>query len=121
MKTLDSYIAGARFREQQRQEKLHQKWQRGGAIAEACVNLLKGEFGCTQVMLFGSMQNASEIDERSDIDLLVWGLLGDRYLRALGKLLAIAAPEFQVDLVRIEEAPDWLLEIAASEKDGKFL
>lgn len=121
MKTLDSYIAGARLREQQERVKLRQKWQRGSAIAKLCSNLLKSEFGCIQVMLFGSMQNASEISDRSDIDLLVWGLSSDRYFRALGKLLGVAAPEFQVDLVMIEEAPDWLLEIAASEKNGRLL
>jgi hypothetical protein len=63
--------------------------------------------GARRVFLFGSLATGS-VTETSDVDLAVEGLPREAYLEALGGLMALFRAA--VDLVRLEGAPDKLLE-----------
>lgn len=71
--------------------------------------LLKGEFGATQVAVFGSLVQPHLFHGRSDIDLAVWGINGRDYYRAVSRLLSLE-PEISVDLVEVEHASPRLQE-----------
>jgi predicted nucleotidyltransferase len=59
--------------------------------------------GARRVWLFGSLARGRSPDFRSDMDLAVEGLPGDRYFEAVGVLLGRLP--CQVDLVEMERAP----------------
>jgi predicted nucleotidyltransferase len=82
------------------------------ARVPAAIDLLRTRYGATDVLLFGSLATGSAT-EQSDVDLAVRGIAPDHYFRALADLMALfCAP---VDLVRLEEAPQSLLERIAAE------
>lgn len=58
------------------------KQEQGIEIAVRGAKILKSQFGATKVVLFGSMLNASQIYDDSDIDLAVWGLTTGNFLSA---------------------------------------
>ena len=70
------------------------------ALLPRAVEVLRGH-GAVQVWLFGSLAVGGEV-ERSDVDLAVAGLPGERYFRALADLMELFSTS--VDLVRVEEA-----------------
>lgn len=84
--------------------RLKTRHQAGLKQAKALADILKAEFGATKVALFGSMLSVNDIHLGSDIDLAVWDLPYEEYIAALTALMT-SAKEFDVDLVRIEEAP----------------
>lgn len=84
--------------------RLQTRHQDGLQQAKALADILKAKFGATKVALFGSMLSVNDIHLGSDIDLAVWGLPYEEYIAALTALMT-NAKEFDVDLVRIEEAP----------------
>ena len=98
-----AYRASARKRQQQKHDDLHDRHQLGLVVAQQAAALLKQEFKATKVALFGSMLSFSQIHERSDVDLDVWGLNSQDYYRAVGCLLALDS-KIQVDLVQVELA-----------------
>lgn len=98
--------------------RLQVRHQAGVQRAKELADILKTGFGATKVVLFGSMLSADEIHIASDIDLAVWGLPSEKYFAALGRLLT-STQNFDVDLVRIEEAPPSLK--AYILKDGLVL
>ena len=97
---------------------LKKRHQSGLRQAKALANILKTEFGATKVALFGSMLCADDVRMGSDIDLAVWNLPIKKYIAALSRLTEMTK-EFQIDLVRIEEAPPSLF--AYISKDGLTL
>lgn len=105
---LTRYRAGLQRRLKQHQQEQHHKQQRGWQIARQAAQILKSRWGASKVVLFGSMLEATNIHDRSDIDLAVWGLPGDDYFRALAELLDLD-PEFAIDLVEIEYAKPHIL------------
>lgn len=68
--------------------------------------ILRGR-GATAVYVFGSV-TTGETTPRSDLDLATLGLPGEEYFEALGELMR--ALPCDVDLVRLEEAPESLRE-----------
>lgn len=76
-------------------------------LARQGAALLYGN-GARNVWVFGSVARGKPQDERSDIDLAVEGLPGDRYFRMLGELLSMFP--CPVDLVEIENASPLLRE-----------
>ena len=99
-------------------QSLRRRWTSGRAEAEerarrllallpAAVEILRGRFGVGRIWLFGSLATG---DARltSDVDLAVEGLRSDRQIEALDAvMLALRCP---VDLVRLETAPESLVE-----------
>lgn len=78
------------------------------AAGRRIADVLCDEHGARRVWLFGSLAGGN-VHAESDLDLLVDGLLPDRLSAALESAMAIA-PE--VDLVRWEDAPAGLRELA---------
>jgi len=82
-----------------RRTRIARAWE----VANQAAQLLKTEFGATQVALFGSLVQPSLFQPRSDVDLAAWGINETLYYRAVAQLLALDA-QIAVDLVRIEDA-----------------
>lgn len=98
------YVAHRQQQKVEMRSRLQSRHQAGLQQAKALADILKAEFGATKVALFGSMLSVNDIHLGSDIDLAVWGLPYEEYIAALTELMT-NAKEFDVDLVRIEEAP----------------
>ena len=60
--------------------------------------MLYEEFEATQVAVFGSLAQQNLFSERSDIDIVVWGLASDEYLSAVSETIGFSQ-EFKIDLV----------------------
>lgn len=101
------YVAHRQRQQAEMRSRLKARHQLGIQIAQKLAATLKAEFGATKVVLFGSMLTARSVNLRSDIDLAVWDLPIKDYFCALSRL-ASQAEKFDVDLVRIKEAPDSL-------------
>ena len=104
---LQPYAAQRQRRKAEMRSRLQARHQAGLRRAKVFADILKVEFGATQVVLFGSMLSVNDIHLGSDIDLAVWDLPAGEYITALTELMT-KAKEFDVDLVRIEEAPPGL-------------
>ena len=73
---------------------LQRAWQTAHRIAA----MLYKDFGATQVAVFGSLAEADTFSKWSDIDIAVWGIPNDKYLRAASVTSNISGL-FKVDLV----------------------
>ena len=82
--------------------------QQGWQAARKAATVLKEEFGAQRVVLFGSMLDHEHMTWHSDIDLAVWGIRADDYLRA--GAAAEKGHHFSVDLIVAESAPPHILE-----------
>lgn len=112
------YRQGYKKRQKAAQEVLEERFQLAWKVARQGAELLKKEFGAERVVVFGSLAQSELFHDRSDIDLAVWGISEEVYLRALGCLLDLHG-DFSVDLVRVEEASDRLRQ--RIEHDGVLL
>lgn len=75
-----------------------ERWQRGWQVAYFLAHLLREQFGATRVAVFGSLSNRDEFDQKSDLDLAVWGIHPTRFYQAVAAVTAISN-EFEVDLI----------------------
>lgn len=82
--------------------------QQGWQAAQKAATVLKEEFGAKRVVLFGSMLDPERMTWHSDIDLAVWGIRADDYLRA--GAAAEKGHHFSVDLIDAESAPPHILD-----------
>lgn len=103
---MQSYIATARRRQQQQQTHLQQRREQGLALAHQAASILRQEFGVSRVVLFGSILSPVAFHETSDLDIVVWDLSPDDYLRAVVRLMEL--PDFSIDLVEAETAQEHL-------------
>ncbi|MEW6218552.1 MAG: nucleotidyltransferase domain-containing protein [Thermodesulfobacteriota bacterium] len=94
-----------RQRARLRQQALAERRERAWAVAHRGAALLRETFGANRVVLFGSLAAGRTFDERSDVDLVAWGLEERVYLRAISWLLDLD-PTIPVDLLRGEELPE---------------
>lgn len=108
------YRATARTRAQARRTALAHRRTRALDVARRGADALRSTFGVRRVVVFGSLTRDAFFDERSDIDLAVWGLAGHDYWRAMAMLLHLD-PEFDIDLVMIEDATPRLRQHVESE------
>jgi predicted nucleotidyltransferase len=88
-------------------------------IARACAQRLVEDFGASRVYLFGSLMQENLVHDRSDIDLAVEGLTGERYFEALSDIWGLLPQGVELDLVRLERAWPGLLE--RIEAEGELL
>ncbi|MDE0682119.1 MAG: hypothetical protein OXI63_04310 [Candidatus Poribacteria bacterium] len=72
--------------------------QRAWQTAHRVATMLYEDFGATQVAVFGSLAEADTFSKWSDIDIAVWGIPNDKYLRAASVTSDISGL-FKVDLV----------------------
>ena len=76
-----------------------------------CRRVLREQFGVKRVIVFGSVAGDAPLHEGSDLDLLVEGLSADKFWEAWRVLEnEVLSGQVKVDLVRLEEAPQWLIE-----------
>ena len=115
---LKAFVDTANARARERRRGLEARRQRGLALARRAAERLKTEYGASQVAVFGSVLKPHLFHERSDIDLAVWGLDEQLYLRALSALLDLE-PDISVDLVEVEQARPELQGVI--ERDGLWL
>lgn len=112
------YRASAQQRMQAQRQLLDERFEHAWEVAKEAAVLLQTEFGADQVVAFGSLVDKSLFHIRSDIDLAVWGLPGQVYYRAVGRLQGLATA-VAIDLVCIEDASATLQ--AVIKQDGVIL
>lgn len=115
-KELESYRRAALLIKPKRQEKVKALRRRAWQVARQAAKILKTEFGVEQVMVFGSLVHPVLFHEKSDVDLVVWGLTGREYYRAVSILLDIE-PSIGIDLIAFEDSRPALQEVIL--KEGK--
>jgi uncharacterized protein len=92
-------------------EAAEQRRLRAGAalrLARRAAEMLRSEFGATDVYLFGSLAEGTPFGAHSDIDLAAHGL-GDAHYKALGRLLSLSR-DFEFDLVDLDSCAEGLRE-----------
>jgi predicted nucleotidyltransferase len=99
---LRPYIEGLRARREAERRAAEERAATANVVARRCAEHLRGRFGVTRVILFGSLARG-EFHSTSDIDLAVEGLPPDQLFRA-GADLAKIAGEIEVGLVPLEQA-----------------
>lgn len=109
---LEVYRKTAREREAALQIQFMARRQHAWEIAHQAALILKEEFGVSRVVLFGSLLHPERFHCRSDIDLAVWDI--QKYFRAVARLMDID-PQFEFDLVPIEDARPAILAIIQQE------
>ncbi|MEW6745470.1 MAG: nucleotidyltransferase domain-containing protein [Planctomycetota bacterium] len=110
--TEQEILAHLRRREAERQARAKERASRLLALMPEARCILVERHGASRVVLFGSLANNTP-SESCDVDLAVEGLDPGQYFQALADLLhAFMTP---VDLVRLEEASETLLERIRSE------
>jgi len=111
---MDLYRAAARRRRLAVEEKKRQRLSQGWAVANRAADLLRERFSVHRVMVFGSLIHPDLFHQRSDVDIAVWGLGEDEYLRAVAAVTGLDR-EITVDLISVEEAPESLRTVISGE------
>lgn len=83
-------------------EETRLSWEKARSAAARAAHLLKNSFNASRVVLFGSVVHPELFHDRSDIDLVVWGIDERDYYRAVGALQAVD-PQFSIDLILFDE------------------
>lgn len=117
MPDYEKYIACHRQQLAREKEKLAKLTRQAKEKAKAAAEQLACRYRVKRVYLFGSLAMGG-FDEESDIDLAVYGLPDEKYLKAYGLAESITLP-FKVDLVSLESAVDTLK--ARVEREGIVL
>lgn len=94
---------------------LRDRRRRAVGCARRLAEVLGKQFGARRVVLVGSTMDAERFSERSDIDLLVYGLPAARYFQAVAR--AMDEP-FDVDIIPAERAHPMVLR---TEERGEVL
>lgn len=100
---MEIYWQTARQRQQALRESRRIRQERGWEVARRAAGLLRERFGASRVVVFGSLLRPEVFDERSDVDLAVWGVADKKYLRAVSAVTALDR-EISVDLIQMEQA-----------------
>lgn len=100
---MEIYRRTARKRREEQQRLLARRRQRAWEVARRAARILKDEFKARKVVVFGSLVHEGSFSTHSDVDLAVWGVPAESFLRAVARVLEID-PEIPVDLVEAEEA-----------------
>lgn len=103
---LAAYRAGRRRREAEEAERRRQRGEAALRLAAEAAELLRAQFGATEVYLFGSLAEGAPFAMHSDIDLAARGL-GPAHYKALGRLLSLSR-DFEFDLVDLDTCQEGL-------------
>jgi hypothetical protein len=104
---LEEFRAGWRDRREQRERELSGRREQALAGAHRAAALLREEYGATRVLLYGSLAHG-HFHERSDVDLLVWGIPHATFFHAWFEAEG-ACPGFALSLVQAEGAAEALV------------
>jgi predicted nucleotidyltransferase len=88
---------------------LEQRRQEALVAAKQCMQLLKNDFGATEVILCGSLAGESPWHWHSDIDIAVKGMSKDAVWDAYSAIEDIVPHWLKVDLIPLEFAPTHLV------------
>ncbi|MDB9525098.1 nucleotidyltransferase domain-containing protein [Oscillatoria sp. CS-180] len=102
------YRAAAKRRHQDKRDRLKVRYQLAQQVAQQAAEMLKQDFQADRVVLFGSMLSDEFVHERSDIDLVAWGINPSEYYRAVGRLQGLDS-RFAIDLIEGEAIPPRLV------------
>ncbi|MDE0085779.1 MAG: hypothetical protein OXU23_08730 [Candidatus Poribacteria bacterium] len=83
--------------------------QRAWHTAHRIAAMLYDDFGATQVAVFGSLAGQDLFSKWSDIDIAVWGISNDKFLRA-SSIISDISGLFKVDVVDFESCKGLLRE-----------
>lgn len=111
---MEQYRQTARRRRAEEAARLDERFQLGRTIAGQLADLLRRDFGAARVALFGSLTDRDLFHQRSDIDLAVWGIPEESYLKAVAAVTGFTTA-FAVDLIRMEEATERLIRLVREE------
>ena len=75
--------------------------QRAWHTAHKIAAMLYKDFGASHVAVFGSLAEGYYFSKWSDIDIVVWGIPNDIYLKAVSEIIGFS-PEFRIELVKFE-------------------
>jgi len=98
----------ATWRAKQRQAAAvcQERWLVGRRLAGEMAGLVRAVAGVRRVWLVGSLVEKDRFHARSDIDLVVEGLPGERYMEVLTEIYDRLPSGWDLDLIRIEELPE---------------
>jgi predicted nucleotidyltransferase len=114
-RAFEEYIEAWRRRlAREASEQQHQARRLRG-VAQACAQRLVQDFGARKVYLFGSLLQDDLVLDRSDIDLIVEGLEGRLYFKALQELRRLLPAGVELDLVLLESSWPGLAERVKTE------
>ena len=98
---MEIYRQSARKRQQALRESRRIRHERGWKVARKAASLLREHFAASRVVVFGSLLRPEMFDERSDVDLAVWGVTDEKYLRAVAAVTALDN-EISVDMIKMD-------------------
>ncbi|MEE4355814.1 MAG: nucleotidyltransferase domain-containing protein [Desulfococcaceae bacterium] len=102
------------FRRMETEKKLLKKrFEQAWGTARKAANLLRQRASVSKVAVFGSLVRENLFHPGSDIDLAVWGLDEKLYFRSVAWLME--ERDFDIDLVRMEDAKESLRKTVQSE------
>ena len=98
---LRAYRRTADHRRREEAARIAERRRRAHEAARLAAELLRGRFGATVVILFGSLADEEWFGPRSDLDLAASGLRADEYFGAVAALQGLLG-EFEADLVDLD-------------------
>jgi predicted nucleotidyltransferase len=84
-------------------ELLEHRRQEAIAVAEQCAQILRQEFGATEIILFGSLRGDAPWHWQSDLDLAVSGISDEALWQAHQKLALVMPDWLKFDLIDLEQ------------------
>lgn len=110
---ISTYIDGWQQRAQQERQRLEARRQSAIQEAKRIARFLSEITGVSKVVGIGSTFDPERFSERSDIDLVVFGLPANAYFSTLGQIMMMT--KFEVDLIPDESATALLKQRVAEE------
>lgn len=107
------YVQGWKKRMAESQKRMAERKMQARVEAQRIAQFLREQHGCSRVVGIGSTFNEKRFTERSDIDLVVWGMPPGRYFAISSEIGDQTT--FKVDLIPVENARPLTLQLAEQE------
>jgi predicted nucleotidyltransferase len=109
-----AYRRAARLRWERQKQELLRRRERAWHLVRRVAEFLRGQFGATRVVLFGSLVHAGCFTPWSDVDVAAWGIRPEDTFRAIGAVMDLEQ-EIKVDLVDVTACRPSLLAVIEQE------
>ena len=117
--SLNDYSKYWKNKFKKRKEGLQERKKMLNDFSKKCSDLLKKKYNVKEVYLIGSLIGNYKIHKKSDIDLVVVGLLDKYYFSALNDLYRLVPKGIDIDLITKETASEPMKAII--EKEGVLI